>query len=92
MSFQTRAQESLGDLERLRDVLYGYHGNEGAKFLYKSWRLGYVADEALRHVILEAWKHSWPMFALRQLSALVVVKERVAASGGHPNPRLRDRT
>jgi hypothetical protein len=39
-------QKSLGDVERLRDVLYGYHGNEGAKFLYKSWRLGYVTDEA----------------------------------------------
>lgn len=30
---------SLGDVERLRDVLNGYHGNDGAKFLYKSWRL-----------------------------------------------------
>jgi hypothetical protein len=40
-----------------------YHGNEGAKFLYTSWRLGFVTDEALRDVILETWKSSWPMFA-----------------------------
>jgi hypothetical protein len=43
-----------------------YHSNEAARFLYQSWRLGFVTDEMLRDVILETWKTCWPMFALRQ--------------------------
>ena len=67
-------------------MLNGYHGNEGAKFLYKSWRLGYVTDEALRHVILEAWKYSWPMFALRQRDWLAMFSATRFVSQGTPEP------
>ena len=74
------------DVERLRDVLLMYHGNEGAKFLYEAWRLGYVTDEALRHVILEAWKHSWPMLALRQREWLEMFSATGFVSQGTPQP------
>jgi hypothetical protein len=74
------------DVERLRDVLLLYHGNEGAKFLHQAWRLGHVSDEALRHVILEAWKHSWPMFALRQRDWLAMFSATGFVSQGTPQP------
>jgi hypothetical protein len=76
----------LSETERLRDVLYGYHGNEGAKFLHESWRLGYVTDEALRHVILEAWKCSWPMFAVREQDWLEMFSATGFVSQGTPQP------
>jgi hypothetical protein len=74
------------DVERLRDVLLMYHGNEGARFLYQAWRRGYVTDEVLRHVILEAWKHSWPMFALRQRDWLAMFSATGFVSLGTPQP------
>jgi hypothetical protein len=54
-----------------------YHGNEGAKFLYTSWRLGFVTDEALRDVILETWKSSWPMFALVSEGYVAICEEKL---------------
>jgi len=63
-----------------------YHGNEGAKFLYTSWRLGFVTDEALRDVILETWKSSWPMFALRQRDWLAMFSATGFVSAATPQP------
>jgi hypothetical protein len=74
------------ETDRLRDVLNGYHGNEAAKFLYEAWRLGYVTDEALRHVILEAWKHSWPIFAVREQDWLAMFSATGFVSQGTPQP------
>jgi hypothetical protein len=52
-----RAREQLGYRQRERGtvvfslwaqrstrlrMLLGYHGNEGAKFLYKAWKLGHI--------------------------------------------------
>lgn len=75
------------ETERLRDLLYGYHGNEGAKFLYKAWKLGHVTDEALRHVILDAWKHSWPTFAVREQGWLEMFSATgFVGSGDTPQP------
>jgi uncharacterized protein len=63
-----------------------YHGNEAARFLYKSWRLELVTDETLRDVILEAWKSSWPMFALRQRDWLLMFSATGFVSSGTPQP------
>jgi hypothetical protein len=74
------------ETEHLRDVLNGYYGNEGVKFLHQAWRRGHVTDEALRHVILEAWKHSWPMFALQERDWLAMFSATGFVSLGTPQP------
>jgi hypothetical protein len=60
------------ETERLRDVLNMFYGDEAAKFVYKSWRLGFVTDQMLRDVILGIWQVSWPSFALRERDWLAI--------------------
>jgi len=84
-------RQDLGSVERLRDVLSMYHGNEGRGFFtslggLESWRLGLVTDETLRHVIIEAWKHSWPMFALGEQDWLAMFSAIGFVSEGTPQP------
>jgi hypothetical protein len=63
-----------------------FYGDEAAMFVHKSWRLGFIADETLRDVILEIWQVSWPSLALRERDWLAMFGATGFVSEGTPKP------